>query len=45
MWISTLVAQILFFEISHKLRSFTYREEVLIDIDFICWLTNKMKFD
>ena len=38
---SSWVARISFFEISHKLRSFRYREEVLIDIDDIDWLTNK----
>ena len=32
---SSWVARISFFEISHKLRSFRYREEVLIDIEDI----------
>lgn len=38
---SSWVARISFFEISHKLRSFRYREEVLIDVDDIDWLMNK----
>ena len=40
---SSWVARISFFEISHKLRSFRYREEVLIDIEDIDWLTNKFR--